>query len=205
MALHPSFYKSQPWTPFSCQAHLCKILPTPSALFSRPRITKVHFKETQFELRVLGKDVSSCRLMLVTHRAWVRAASVLELQLHTCWPGHPLPGRVGDESRKDAVMVRGVLVPGRGGECRGCWLFSSVCEDRICTAGRYGCAGVCADRLGLKSTEQAVRSHTSALLWLSLMDKQESSGAGEACGRRLLGCSAITQCRGSGLSPFQND
>lgn len=32
----------------------------PSALFFRPRITKVHFKETQFELRVLGKDVSLC-------------------------------------------------------------------------------------------------------------------------------------------------
>lgn len=28
--------------------------------FFRPRITKVHFKETQFELRVLGKDVSFC-------------------------------------------------------------------------------------------------------------------------------------------------
>lgn len=26
--------------------------------YYRPRITKVHFKETQFELRVLGKDVS---------------------------------------------------------------------------------------------------------------------------------------------------
>lgn len=31
-----------------------------SALSFRPRITKVHFKETQFELRVLGKDVSFC-------------------------------------------------------------------------------------------------------------------------------------------------
>lgn len=32
--------------------------PVLSALYFRPRITKVHFKETQFELRVLGKDVS---------------------------------------------------------------------------------------------------------------------------------------------------
>ncbi|KAJ8791233.1 hypothetical protein J1605_020673 [Eschrichtius robustus] len=28
-----------------------------------PRITKVHFKETQFELRVLGKDVSLCLVL----------------------------------------------------------------------------------------------------------------------------------------------
>lgn len=53
---------------FPTHPHVCwclnseKVLktttPVLSALFFRPRITKVHFKETQFELRVLGKDVS---------------------------------------------------------------------------------------------------------------------------------------------------
>lgn len=48
----PAGYPSEFW---KVQKTTNPVLP---ALFFRPRITKVHFKETQFELRVLGKDVS---------------------------------------------------------------------------------------------------------------------------------------------------
>lgn len=50
--------------------------PVLSALFFRPRITKVHFKETQFELRVLGKDVSFRRHIALLWRAGLACSLV---------------------------------------------------------------------------------------------------------------------------------
>lgn len=46
-------------------------------LLCRPRITKIHFKETQFEIRVLGKDVSEINVYSIHNVNYICVLSPL--------------------------------------------------------------------------------------------------------------------------------